>query len=283
MVRRVDAATNWLHRDHLSSVRLMTDAAGAQVAENRYRAYGERTDVQLDPATLRESKGWIGERDDPETGLAYLNARYYDPVLARFIQPDWWDPTDPKVGTNRYAYGLNNPILHKDPSGNQLADTGPGDLLGGLIVGLVAAIDSLIDMQDNGKVDGSQGLGLAHSLNGIVSAGIYAADDAISLHENSDDNADGSLDNDGVDLDPITDQDKKPEELESEKQAKRMSTKELEKAARNNGYDDAHDLKSDYGLGKETDIYVDRSGEMYEGPRKGTGRLEPLGINKDGQ
>lgn len=118
MVRRVDAATNWLHRDHLSSVRLMTDAVGAQVAENRYRAYGERTDVQLDPATLRESKGWIGERDDPETGLAYLNARYYDPVLARFIQPDWWDPTDPGVGTNRYAYGANNPILHKDPSGN---------------------------------------------------------------------------------------------------------------------------------------------------------------------
>ncbi|WP_282097467.1 polymorphic toxin type 10 domain-containing protein [Pannonibacter phragmitetus] len=67
----------------------------------------------------RESKGWIGERDDPETGLTYLNARYYDPILARFISPDWFDPTQPGVGTNRYAYAANNPVAYKDPSGNQ--------------------------------------------------------------------------------------------------------------------------------------------------------------------
>ena len=109
-------ATEWLYRDHLSSVRLMANAAGETVSESRYRAYGERSDVQT--ATIRESKGWIGERDDPEVGLTYLNARYYDPVIARFIQPDWWDPTDPAVGTNRYAYGLNNPIANRDPSGH---------------------------------------------------------------------------------------------------------------------------------------------------------------------
>ncbi|WP_161677924.1 RHS repeat-associated core domain-containing protein [Pannonibacter tanglangensis] len=56
--------------------------------------------------------------DDPETGLTYLNARYYDPILARFVSPDWFDPTQQGVGTNRYAYAANNPILFKDPSGN---------------------------------------------------------------------------------------------------------------------------------------------------------------------
>ncbi len=130
-VRRVGSVSNWIQRDHLSSIRLMTDTTGTQIAENRYRPYGERTDVQLAVNTPRESRGWIGERDDPETGLTYLNTRYYDPALGRFITPDWFDPTDRGVGTNRYAYGMNNPIMLKDPSGNRVSDVGPLGRLGG--------------------------------------------------------------------------------------------------------------------------------------------------------
>lgn len=37
----------------------------------------------LNPLTPVESKGFIGERTDPETGLTYLHARYYDAVLGR--------------------------------------------------------------------------------------------------------------------------------------------------------------------------------------------------------
>ncbi|WP_306143142.1 RHS repeat-associated core domain-containing protein [Roseibium sp. MMSF_3412] len=118
-VRKAGTEINWMHRDHLSSVKLMSDATGAVISENFFRPYGERSDVQIPPlGTPRESKGWIGERDDPETGLTYLNARYYDPVLARFISPDWFPADMALVGTNRYAYGLNNPIVLKDPSGN---------------------------------------------------------------------------------------------------------------------------------------------------------------------
>ncbi|MGV2976824.1 RHS repeat domain-containing protein [Roseibium alexandrii] len=127
-VRKAGSEINWLQRDHLSSVRLMTNAAGAIIAENHFRPYGARTDVQLAAGVPRESKGWIGERDDPETGLTYLNARYYDPVLARFISPDWFDPQEPGVGTNRYAYAGNNPVAFKDPSGNWFEGvfSGPG-------------------------------------------------------------------------------------------------------------------------------------------------------------
>jgi RHS repeat-associated protein len=42
-----------------------------------------------------ESIGFIGERGDLDTNLLYLNARWYDPVLGRFLTPDWWDPTIP--------------------------------------------------------------------------------------------------------------------------------------------------------------------------------------------
>ncbi|WP_378949715.1 RHS repeat-associated core domain-containing protein [Mesorhizobium sp. ANAO-SY3R2] len=106
-------AKQFLHRDHLASVRLVTDAAGAVVEATGYAAYGERF-----VSGFQTQKGYIGERHDPETGLLYLNARYMDPVLGRFISPDDWDPTQPGVGTNRYAYAQNDPVNKSDPNGH---------------------------------------------------------------------------------------------------------------------------------------------------------------------
>ncbi|MCJ9754969.1 hypothetical protein MOV61_29990, partial [Neorhizobium sp. BETTINA12A] len=74
---------NFLHRDHLSSVRLVTDEAGTLAEQTSYAAYGETTN----PA-MQTKKGYIGERFDVETGLMYLNARYYDPAFGRFIEKD---------------------------------------------------------------------------------------------------------------------------------------------------------------------------------------------------
>jgi uncharacterized protein RhaS with RHS repeats len=42
-----------------------------------------------------------------------------DPVFGRFISPDDWDPTLPGVGTNRYAYALNDPVNKSDQNGHQ--------------------------------------------------------------------------------------------------------------------------------------------------------------------
>ncbi|MEO5326532.1 NucA/NucB deoxyribonuclease domain-containing protein, partial [Mesorhizobium sp. CC13] len=55
-------------------------------------------------------------------GLLYLNARYMDPILGRFISPDDWDPTQPGVGTNRYAYAQNDPVNKADPNGHAIQD-----------------------------------------------------------------------------------------------------------------------------------------------------------------
>lgn len=54
----------------------------------------------------------------PRPGLQYLNARYYDPKFGRFISPDTWDPTQPGVGTNRYANAGNDPVNNSDPNGH---------------------------------------------------------------------------------------------------------------------------------------------------------------------
>jgi len=55
---------------------------------------------------------------DPESGLYYYGARYYDPELARFISPDPIVPSpgDPQ-SLNRYSYVLNNPVKYIDPTG----------------------------------------------------------------------------------------------------------------------------------------------------------------------
>lgn len=60
----------------------------------------------------------MGERFDDDSGLQFRGARYYDPKLAMFIQPDWFEVTQPGVGTNRYSYSFNDPVNLSDPGGN---------------------------------------------------------------------------------------------------------------------------------------------------------------------
>jgi RHS repeat-associated protein len=86
--------------------------------------YGEQTATIANPAATTETKGFVGERYDADAGLQYLNARYYDPQLALFIQPDWFEVTMPGVGTNRFAYAGDDPINASDPGGNQEAEGG---------------------------------------------------------------------------------------------------------------------------------------------------------------
>ncbi|OEO31863.1 hypothetical protein VW23_014395 [Devosia insulae DS-56] len=117
-VKRVGGVINVLHRDHLTSVRRVTDASGALTRASVYQPYGVQTETVLAPLSPSEPKGWIGERTDPETGLTYLHARYYDASLGRFLSPDWWDPSDPGVGTDRYGYSAGDPVNKSDPNGH---------------------------------------------------------------------------------------------------------------------------------------------------------------------
>lgn len=117
-VRLTNGVPSYLHRDHLGSVRAISDATGAKIESAVYKPFGEQTET-LSPANLTpESKGWIGERFDADAGLQYLNARYYDPVLGLFLQPDWFEVLQPGVGTNRFSYSFNDPVNKLDPMGN---------------------------------------------------------------------------------------------------------------------------------------------------------------------
>ena len=117
-IKKKGDTIEWLHRDHLKSVRVVTNANGEPVEQSVYGIYGERQ------GNTSDTKGYIGERHDPETGFVYLNARYHDPIIGRFISPDDWDPTIEGVGTNRYAYSANDPVNKSEPNGHSLGPAG---------------------------------------------------------------------------------------------------------------------------------------------------------------
>jgi RHS repeat-associated protein len=106
------ATISFLHRDHLNTVKMVTNMAGTVTERTGHAAFGEPKPASALP------RGFIGERPDAETGMLYLNGRYYDPALGRYISPDDWDPTLAGVGTNRYAYAGNDPVNKADPNGH---------------------------------------------------------------------------------------------------------------------------------------------------------------------
>jgi RHS repeat-associated protein len=63
--------------------------------------------------------GYAGYFYDGETGLYYLNARMYDPTIARFLQEDTYkgDINDP-LSLNLYTYCHNEPLMYTDPTGH---------------------------------------------------------------------------------------------------------------------------------------------------------------------
>ncbi|MEO1453194.1 MAG: RHS repeat-associated core domain-containing protein [Pseudomonadota bacterium] len=117
-LRLSNSTAEYLHRDQLASVKMVTNAAGLRAERAHYTAFGDETEVTHDATVETETKGYIGERNDAGAGLLYLNARYYDPELGMFIQPDWFELTQAGVGADRFAYSANDPINKSDPNGN---------------------------------------------------------------------------------------------------------------------------------------------------------------------
>jgi RHS repeat-associated protein len=106
----------YYHQDHLGSTRIITDQ-NAQVAEEiAYLPFGA---TLSDTGAANDAHKYTGQRFDAETGLYFYNARYYDPMLGRFISADTIVPSyaDPQ-SLNRYSYVRNNPLMYIDPSGH---------------------------------------------------------------------------------------------------------------------------------------------------------------------
>ena len=116
VAKRVDGQKTFYHGDHLGSIRLMTGDEGTVVKSYDYSAFGELI-KQSGHAT--NTRAYTGHIHDTESDLTYMQARYYDPVLARFISADTIVPDAlNSQALNRYSYVYNNPILNTDPTGH---------------------------------------------------------------------------------------------------------------------------------------------------------------------
>ena len=91
-------ATCYLTRDHLGSVRLVTDGASNLVARHDYLPFGQEIaagawagrDSWFDKQDVNQN--FTGKERDSESGLDYFGARYYGSNMGRFMSPDRWIP-----------------------------------------------------------------------------------------------------------------------------------------------------------------------------------------------
>jgi RHS repeat-associated protein len=121
--------------DHLGSVLAITDDSGAVVETYQYDAYGRTTVYDADGTPMDESAlgnrfAFHGREVCWTTGLMLLRARWYDPVIGRWLSKD---PIGISGGLNQYVAFGNNPLIYVDPTGLELFPGGespPGTIFG---------------------------------------------------------------------------------------------------------------------------------------------------------
>lgn len=143
-------AITYFHNDISGSPMAATDAAGNLLWKENYKPYGDK--LNRSASSSGNKIGYHGKVHDDATGLSYMSARYYDPVLGRFMGVD---PVDFQVDNlhsfNRYTYANNNPYKYVDPDGRMSLLLPIYNALLALVTGLTA--NTLL----NGGQTGSDG------------------------------------------------------------------------------------------------------------------------------
>ncbi len=100
----------YYHADGLGSITSLKDINAKTIATYVYDSFGNTTPTE----GIFNSYRYTGREQDPETGLYYYRARYYDPSIGRFISED---PIGFDGGADFYAYVGNRPTSRIDPLG----------------------------------------------------------------------------------------------------------------------------------------------------------------------
>jgi RHS repeat-associated protein len=117
----------------LGSITQITNNSGNLAAEYSYDAWGRMRNpanwnvysTTAQP-TLLFGRGYTGHEHLNQFGLINMNARLYDPLLARFLAPDPFVGSGMTNDFNRYVYCRDNPMMYTDPDGKWSFEIGWG-------------------------------------------------------------------------------------------------------------------------------------------------------------
>ncbi len=109
----------YVHTDGLGSVVLTTDNNRNIVERSEYEPYGS-----LLNRAASDEPGYTGHVMDAATRLTYMQQRYYDPEIARFLSVDQVTAYGNASNFNRFTYARNNPYKYTDPDGRDVKCNG---------------------------------------------------------------------------------------------------------------------------------------------------------------
>ena len=192
----------WYDKNLQGDITAIRNASGTLVAQYEYDAWGKHiritdgsgNDVSDNPNHIANINPfrYRGYYFDVETGWYYLNARYYDPNVGRFISPDAAEVLTASplslTDKNLYAYCDNNPVVRIDSDG-KFWDT---------LFDVVSLVVSVVDVITN-PTDPMAWAGLAADTLSLVVPGLTGGGSVVRAMTKADDVVDAVKTIDNVD------------------------------------------------------------------------------------
>ena len=144
---------------------------GEVKATYTYDAWGRVLTADGELAAMNPIR-YRGYYYDTDTGFYYLQSRYYDPIIKRFLNADSYESTGQGfIGTNMFAYCNNNPVTHTDTAGytveSVIAEGTQEYYINGAIVTINVEIVAKIPIYDHVTVNFSDaGMGYEIEIGG---------------------------------------------------------------------------------------------------------------------
>jgi RHS repeat-associated protein len=160
----------YFHNDLSGNPVAASDSTGQIIWRESYRPYGER--LKNEAASQTNSQWYTGHRQDADTGLVYMGARHYDPLIGRFlsIDPAGFSESNPH-SFNRYAYANNNPLKFTDPDGREVVSIDPkGNARLAALVNELAKGKFGFDANNKLRMESSEGSGSSYYQSKLIEA-----------------------------------------------------------------------------------------------------------------
>lgn len=151
-------------RDHLGSIRELTDSIGDVLAQYDYDPYGNRVTLI---GKMNTDFGYTGHYYHAQSGLTLTPYRAYNPALGRWINREPLDNAEIRQGPNLYSYSYNDPINKVDPLGLDAFVYNTGGTTGHTAFVITDPSGGVLIFHQFAEGHGA-GNGLSSSLKGLV-------------------------------------------------------------------------------------------------------------------